>query len=134
MTEIVSDEKIVEGFAKLLLYAVAFFIVGIVGLLVLLILPLLISLIGFAFDVSQRLWMGICSILATIYLLLDYHFKLIAYITIFGNKNPDSWYGWLENGIFGGKLQEIVHYIYVVDSIGVLIAIFFIIWSMNHNN
>ena len=108
-------------------YVVIILIVGVfiifLLLLILLILPILISLIGFFVDVSFRLWIGICSILAYIYLWFDTQKEWIAYICVYGNKQLDSMF---ENGLLSGDIQKYTDYIYYANIVGVIIAVYFI--------
>ena len=108
---------------------IMFFLLIIVLCIVILVSPLIIVLIGFSIVKHKRYYASIVSILAMIYLFIDYQKKWITSFIIFGSNDS---VGKFSDGIIGIKYAP---HFFFVNSLALTIAVYFLISSyyMNSN-
>ena len=119
------------GMIYILLFVGALIAVIAFSMIVFLILPLCLAIIGFFIVKSKRFWWGLLSFLSFIYLWVDLKKEWLTHLIVYGDQKSDSLL--LENGLFSGKLQEYVNYIYIVDVVGIIIGILLIYQSYSYN-
>jgi len=119
------------GMIYILLFVGALIVAIAISMVIFLILPFCMAIVGFFIDISKRFWWGILSFAAFIYLWIDLQNKWLTHLIVFGDQKQDSML--LEKGLFSGKLQEYIHYMYIVDILGIMIGIFLIYQSYNYN-
>ena len=119
------------GMIYILLFVGALIAVIAFSMIVFLILPLCLAIIGFFIEKSKRFWWGLLSFLSFIYLWVDLKKEWLTHLIVYGDQKSDSLL--LENGLFSGKLQEYVNYIYIVDVVGIIIGILLIYQSYSYN-
>lgn len=86
-------------------------------------LPLWISLLGFSMVKSKRYYAGIGSVLALLYFFIDIYKNWISGYLLFGYYSSS---GAFNEGLFGEKFAI---YFYVINGVGTLIALMFLLES-----
>lgn len=107
---------------------IMFFLLIIVLCIVILVSPLIIVLIGFSIVKHKRYYASIVSILAMIYLFIDYQKKWITSFIIFGSNGND---GKFSDGIIGIKYAP---HFFFVNSVALTIAVYFLFSSYYINS
>lgn len=115
--------KKVDSGGEILGYLFAVGLVVFILFCLILTLPLWVSLLGFSMLKSKRYYAGVGSIVALLYFLLDIQKKWVSGFLLFGYKSSG---GGFNEGLFGEKYAI---YFYIVNCIGVLIGLSFIIES-----
>ncbi|MGG7037132.1 MAG: hypothetical protein ACI7YS_18365 [Flavobacterium sp.] len=106
-----------------ILWLIGLFIIIFIICVVVLISPLLIALIGFSMTNRKRYYAGIASLIAILYLYVDYSKQWISGFIIFGQTNSD---GKFSEGMLG---LEYATYFYVLNGIALIISLYFIGYS-----
>lgn len=119
------------GMIYILLFIGALIVAIAISMVIFLILPFCMAIVGFFIDISKRFWWGLLSVAAFIYLWIDLQKEWLTHLIVFGDQKKDSML--LEKGLFSGKLQEYINYLYIIDIVGILIGIFIIYQSYNYN-
>lgn len=99
-----------------------FFVIFLICIVVL-ISPLIIALIGFSIIKPKRYYASIVSILALIYLLIDFKKKWITAFIIFGSNNNE---GVFSDGLLGIKFAP---HFFFINSVALGLSIYFLLSS-----
>lgn len=100
---------------------IALIIIILVTCIIILISPLIISIIGFSIIKGKRYYASIFSLIALMYLYIDYEKQWITSFIIFGTKQEN-----FTNGILGVKYAP---HFFIINSVALGISIYFIVSS-----
>jgi hypothetical protein len=104
-------------------YLIIICLVVFITLCLILTLPLWVSLTGFSMVKQKRHYAGFCSLATLAYFLLDIQKNWISGLLIFGRLNSS---GTFTEGVFGEKSAI---FFYIINGIGALMALLFIVES-----